>query len=244
MARRRNGLLLMIAGGGLGLVAAILVAFVVISSNSVRTIAPADPSGPVVVAAKDIPPNTIIDDASVVVKNFLLSSKPAGAAVDKKDVVGKFATAGVIAGQPIISNTLADTKGASGVSYSLKPGQVLTTVSFPAAAPLVNSGAVFEGDSIDVFVQTPGTSGTQIAYTMRNLKILYSGSVSGEPVRRRAVSTQLFFAVSPQEASILKFLETLNPNFNLRRAGDEDIVPAQIVDMNFIVSTYGLQRPR
>jgi Flp pilus assembly protein CpaB len=233
----------MVVGVLLGLVAAGLVGFVVVQAAASAR-APETPRQPVVVALRDIPPNVIVDATMVSVKDFPVNLIPAGAATTNEDVVGKYATTTIFLGQPILTAAmLADTQGNEGVAYSLRPGQVLTTINFAGAAALINSGAVWEGDAIDVFVTIPGTSSTQIAYTMRNLKILYSGTAAGAPGRRRATSTQLFFAMSPQEASILKYMETLNPSFNLRKAGVEDIVPAQIVDMNFIISTYGLQRP-
>jgi Flp pilus assembly protein CpaB len=228
---------MMVAGVLLALVAAGLVGFVVVqAANSARP--PDEPKDAVVVALVDIPPTTLVASTQVTVKNYPHSLVPAGAMAKTEDVVGKYTTSSIFVGQPVLGVQLADTKGNDGVSYSLKPGQVLATANFAAAAPLVNSGAVYEGDTIDVFITTGGA----IQYTMRNLKILYAGNAASAPTRRKATSTQLFFAMSPQEASILKFMETLGPNFNLRAAGDEDIVPAQAVDMNFIVSTYGLKR--
>src|SRR5438067_6412789 len=130
MGRRRSGMLMIVIGVVLALIAALATGFLVLSSAS----APRQvevPKQPVVVAKRDIPANTLVDPGMVEVKDFPINIVPQGAVAKLEDVTDpndvskrKYTTTTIFAGQALLSVKLADTKGAEGVAYRLKPAEV------------------------------------------------------------------------------------------------------------------------
>ncbi len=59
----------------------------------------------------------------------------------------------------------------------------------------------------------------------------------------REMQNLLIFQVTPQEALILKFLETQNVDIALRAAGDDASTPTVPVTIDYLVDKYGLQKP-
>src|ERR1041384_2656138 len=108
MGRRRSGMLLIVLGVVLALVAALATGFVVLqAANAPRQVEV--PKQPVVVAVRDIPANTLVAPTWVQVKDSPINLIPQGAVVKVDDVTDpkdttkqKFTTTTIFAGQPLL----------------------------------------------------------------------------------------------------------------------------------------------
>ncbi|MDO8674099.1 MAG: Flp pilus assembly protein CpaB [Dehalococcoidia bacterium] len=242
MGRKRGGCLLM----ALGVVVALIaggIAFYVVTVASTRTAEV--PTRAVLVAAVNIPERTLINASMLRVQQWPPENVPPGSLNTIEAGANKFSTMPIFVGQAVLGSQIADTKGGSGVAYALEPGKELVAVNLSGAAGIISSGAVRAGDVIDLIVNTPGSNGNQVAPTMQNLRIYAIGSVlAGAKAGAGAGPSNLFlFQVTPQDALILKFLETLNVDMVLRAAGDDVIVPTEPVTIDYLVNKYRLQRP-
>lgn len=242
MGRRRSGCILMALGVVVALVAGGITFFLVLTSTAPKA---ADaPKRPVLVAAANIPERTLINPSMLRVQQWPQDVVPPGALTTLEDGVNKFNLTPIYAGQAVLGTQIADTKGGSGVAFAIEKGKVLTAVNFGSAAGIVSTGALRAGDTIDLVVTAPGTRGNQVAPTMQNLKIYAIGSVGAGGKSGSAGGGTLFiFQVTPQEALILKYLETMSVDIFLRAAGDEAVVPTEPVTLDYIVNRYRLQRP-
>jgi len=133
----------------LGVVLGLLAGGVVYVQATTYTPPPKIEMGKVVVAAANIPERTIIQAASVVVKDMPKDLIPLGAVADPKDAAGKMTTTQVFAGEVVLASKLADTKGEAGLAYAIPPGKVVIT--FPAS-DIIGTRAVRPGDTVDILV--------------------------------------------------------------------------------------------
>jgi len=246
-ARRRTGYVMIALGVFLG-VLGFFVTFILALRATART---GDiPMQPVVVAATDIPERTLIQANQVRVIDLPADRVPPTAAASPTEVVGKFAVNRLYAGQLVVREALADTGGSAGLAFAIPPGKVLVTVNFASAANTVATGAIRPGDRVDIIVYTDGDNGKQAAATFRNLEVFSVGgrlTTIGSPAvqpQSPQPATVLQFVVTPQEALELKFLEGLGADLVLRAAADSATPPLQVVDMDYMVAKYGLERPR
>lgn len=264
MRGRRGGQILMAFGVVLALLAGGIV--FVISQTATQPAAAEVVKKDVVVVLTEIPERTIIGDAQVKVEQWPENLIPPGAVAKAEDVVGKFAKTKLMPRLPVLGTQVAgiiksDEKEASGATkpeakpttkttpqvsaaYVLEKGKVLVAVNYPGAAALVGSGAVKPGDRVDIAVQTEGASGVQIARIkdFRNIEIKALGTLAAGEAGVPG-STQFIFEVTPEEALILKFLETMNPFMLLRGAGDTEKRDTNLITIDYIINLYGLQRP-
>lgn len=224
------------------------------------------PKRPVVVVAgpADILERTIITADKIKVEQWPEDIIPPTALRTPEEVTGKFAKTRLYAKQAVLNTHVAGlgsspavatgaaapAGGAASVgakqadiAYTLEKGKVLVAVSYPSAVPLIQAGAVHPGDRVDIIVKTPGTLGEQIAPIFRNIEIRAIGSVAITADPKAVASGTLIFAVPPQEALILTFIESMEPRIILRAAGDNENSPTDLVTTEYIASRYGLQRP-
>ncbi len=259
MKGRRSGIMLTALGVVLALVVGLLV-FITVQSNTSRQIAMAD----VVVATEDIPERVVIKPVAVAVKSLPVEAIPVGALAKTDDVIGKMAPAKIYAGETILSSKLVDSKGQTGLSFTMEKGKVLVT--FPASN-IVGLGLVKPGDTVDVLVtyrpsknkttqQTTPTvdlmppNMTQL--TMQNLKVVSIGgqtTVSQQGPQQSLQQQQqtqpsfITFATEPQDALALKAIkdsEDLVIDLALRSAGDDTIFKTEPVTIKGILERYGV----
>ena len=243
------GVILALIGGGLSFVMTQIG--VGAAQNEMKTL-------PVILARVDIPPGAIISDAMVQVAEWPEASIPPGATTTLADVRGKFAKTAIVQRSPVVIGQIAgkDIAGVDiqpapagqppvkapttvGPEFLLEKGQVLVAVNYPSASALILAGGVKAGSRVDIIVRTAGATGDQIAPIFRNIEIRGIGSVDGAATGGAA----LIFAVTPQVALELKFLETMSPDFILRAAGDTESPLTDLVTMDYMLNKYRLQRP-
>ena len=139
-------------------------------------------------------------------------------------------------------------------SFALEPGQTMVSVDYPEAAKLIAAGILKTGDRVNVFIKVPGAGGDQVAqvFPSNNRAIQPNGP---KPLEIKAIGTlaplladapavpsaTMIFAVTPQEAIILKLLETLNPFFLIQGAADKDnVLQTNVVTLDGIQRAVGL----
>ena len=247
MNRKRTAILLVVVGAILALAGA-GYAYLSVRSAEVK-IAPPEPKVDVVVAARNIPARTKINSDMVRLAPYPTGLAPAAALTRIDQAISLATVTDVFAGQPIVaSQVVTTTKETSIASAALEKGKVLVAVAFGGANHILSTGAIQPGDAVDVVLQLEGSNGPAVVVTYQNLKIYGMGTVasvkSGENSQQVADQPRLalIFAVNPQEAAELKFLEGLSPDLFLRSVADRDSVPyaVQKVDMNYILNKYRL----
>lgn len=256
-------------GGGkvlmaLGIVLALVSGGIVFFLANTATAAPTEtPMTEVVVATKEIPQRTVITAADVRLNKLPTASLPPGAVLKVDDIVGKFAREKIRAQSPVVVDAVASTgkpddkppatapaapaPGAKpapklvDAAFTLDKGKVMVAVDYPEAAKLVAAGVLRPGNKVDMYVKTPGANGDQIARIFSNLEIKAIGTLA--QTEEATASPTLIFVTSPQDALVLKFLETMNPFFILRAAGDDQEIRTDLVTIDYLIARFGLQRP-
>src|SRR5688572_10658431 len=113
----------------LGLLAAISAAVLIstLSGNSAPTLgpttAPAETEVEVLLAARDLPPMSVVDGASVISRRVPKSQVPANALVNSVQVVGKVLTDRMVANQPFTRNCFAKEGIGVYLASALPPGK-------------------------------------------------------------------------------------------------------------------------
>lgn len=261
MGSRRGGNILM----ALGVVLAVIgggLAFVMTQTAVGNAQRVEVPKKDVVMAKADITEGTILTTDKLELVKWPEDVIPPGAITDMKDLQGKFAKVRIgarsplnqsqiggkdvdkLATQPAPAGQTTAAKGPKVVEqeYLLEKGQVLVAVTYPSASALIQAGAVKPGSRVDVIVRTPGATSDQIAPVFRNIQIRAIGSVN--PDTEKAGNT-LIFAVPPQDALVLKYIEAMNPDLVLRSAADgpNENPGTDLVTQDYIINKYKLQRP-
>lgn len=254
MKKRRSGAILM----ALGVILAIAVGSTMFLTARGTTGARMAQMSSVLVATQDIPERTAIQPAALSVKSLPTEVIPAGALTSADQAIGKMTTAKIFANEVVLSAKLADTKGLSGLSFTLDKGQVVVT--FPAS-DLITTGAVRPGDSVDILITLepkteqneapipglPTIPTTQV--TLQNLRVIAIGAVDSVPSAQGAPqpgkeNNLLTFAVSHEDALVLKALKD-SPHSKLevvlRAAGDQDKVTTESVTIRDIVEKYAIK---
>ena len=120
---------------------------------------PATPRGPatvpVVVAAADLPPGTVLATGDLAVARYPPDLRPGGAGDDPVPLVGATLAGGVRAGEPVTDARLVG----AGVTAQLLPGQVAAPVR---PADLAVSALVRPGDRVDVLATTTGAAAAEV----------------------------------------------------------------------------------
>ncbi|TMB72105.1 MAG: Flp pilus assembly protein CpaB [Chloroflexi bacterium] len=123
--------------------------------------APAIPTTPVVVAAREIPAKTTITQGDLKVVEFNLDSKPGAALAKQEDAIGKVTTTPISVGEPVLLSKLNDGKtgfvvmpldalGPDGAPKADAPFFRAFSVTVPDAEAV--GGNVAPGDIIDLLV--------------------------------------------------------------------------------------------
>lgn len=265
MGRRRGGTVLM----ALGVVLALLSGAVVFFISQTATAAPVEtPMVDMVVARVEIKERTKFTADMLQVVKAPEAVRPRTAKTKVEDVVGQWARENIHQGASVLDVSLAVTpetlaaatpvaeKGAGpspigggqpakpklvDAAFTLKPGQTMVAVDYPDAAKLVATGILQPGNKVDIYVKAPGLTSDQMALIYSNVEIKAIGDLT--KTNEATPSATLIFVVEPQQALVLKYLESLNPFLLIRAAGDDQVIRTDLVTMDYIVSRFGLQRP-
>lgn len=255
MGNRRGGNILIALGVVLALIGGGLT-FVITQTATNRP--QEELKKPVVIARSEFLEGALITTDKLEIQEWPESIVPPGSVSGLDSLNGKFAKVRIPARTPLVINQLGGvdlTKLSTNAGppgsiaprpstfvepeYTLDKGQVLVVVNYPSAASLVGAGVLRSGSMVDIIVRTPGAVGDQIAPIFRNIRVRAVGNI--DPTAAAAGST-LIFAVSPQDALILKFVESMNPDLLLRAAGDTESSPTDLVTQEYMIRRYRLER--
>jgi len=268
MGRKRGGTVLMALGVVLALISGLVVFFV----TQTATAAPPEvPTRDVVVARIEIKERTRITPDMLQVAKIPENVIPPGTFSTVEEVSGKWAKENVHVRTAVIGTVLAVTDqsvpaisasapagggtlggGAPPVpklidaAFTLEPGKTMVAVTYPEAAKLASAGILKAGNKVDVYVKAPGINGDQMALIFSNMEIKAIGDLNTgtkeSGAKEVAPSATLIFITTPQDAIVLKFLETMNPFLLLRAAGDDQVIRTDLVTQDYIAARFGLQR--
>lgn len=260
------------SGGGGKVLMALGVVLALISGGVVFFIASTAPTGAkeiptksVVVARNEIPERAIITDALLEVIELPESTVPPGAVLRKEDLVDKFARDRIYARTPIQLTQIAARRpgdapvvqpalppaaaapgGAKPVvldvaaAYTLEKGRTMVAVDYPEASKLISAGILRPKDRVDIYVKAPGVGGEQLALIFSNKEIHAIGDL--KQTDTASPSPTMLFVDTPQNALVLKFIETMNPFLLIRSAEDgDDPRRTDLVTQNYICQRFGLQ---
>ena len=254
MKGKRTGVLFIVIGS---LLAIVVGAFVYTMTSQAAQ--PSAFSETVVVAAQEIPGRTVIPANALVLKKIPADAVPVGAVKQTQDVVGRMSLENIHAGEMILASKLADTKGQSGISFTLEKGKVLMT--FPASN-IVGLGLVKPGDTVDLLVtyKPPKDNGSSPAQgtaqktvpavtqtSMQNLKIVTIGpeaQPSGQQQANQNNANAITFAMDPQDALFLKAMKDADGlviEMALRAASDTEIHKTEPVTLQDVLDRYAIQ---
>lgn len=255
MKSRRSGVVLIL----FGVIVALLVAAMVFSVTREATAQTKVDNVDVVFATREIPERTLIPADSLATKRVAADTVPAGAVGTISRAANQMTTTKIYPGEMILSAKLADTKGQSGIAYTLEANKVLIT--FPAS-DIIGTGALHVGDTVDILVtyRSPTSGPGQAAPTdtlppttqtmMQNLKIVSIGSPAAAakagPGVQVAGGNLMTFALDHDDALLLKALKDNDGmvlEVVLRAAGDGEVVKTTPVTMRTIIERYRLRAP-
>src|SRR5688500_8349270 len=148
LSGRRAGMLLMLSGLLLALVAALMV-----RNASQRAQAEAAQRAQpvyVVMATEDVPEFVPVPASAVAIKAFPSAFAPQGAAVRVEDVVGKRTTSRLTRDQVVLSSQVAANAGPTSPSTAVPQGKV--AIWMPVPDLLGQSGGLQVGDRVDILL--------------------------------------------------------------------------------------------
>ena len=126
--------------------------------------------------------------------------------------------------------------------YTILKGQTIVPVEYPEAAKLITAGVLRPGDRVDIYARTAGACGEQMALVFPNKEIKAIGTYT-QTTGAAASSPTLIFVDTPQNALVLKFLETMNPFLLIRSVEDQDDPRrTDLVTKDYVAARFGLQR--
>lgn len=259
MRRRKGGIVLVVFGLFL---AALVGGAVYVLAQGAESSSAEEMTGALKVVAL-VPERSPIPATALEVVQVPKSLKPATALSVIDQAVGKMALNNMYPGDWVLSTRIADTKGESGVSFTMAQGLVMVT--FPAS-DIIGTGAVRRGDTVDIVVTVdtskengpvgPGAPAGTVSpggitqFTIQNLKVEAIGVVAttatgqAQTTDANAKDKVITFAVSRQDALALKQIKDY-PNSRaeivLRAAGDQMIYTVDAVNMRRLIERFNIK---
>ena len=146
--RKRSGLLIMLMGVVIALVAGLMVLSMARQAaaqqqEAVRQVF-------VVMAARDVAQGTAIPADALMVQAFPADFIPQGAIPAPEQAVGKYTVTQLVKGQIILASQLSVTKRTGNLALSVPPGKV--AVALPMTDLMSTAGAIRAGDHVDLLL--------------------------------------------------------------------------------------------
>ncbi|MBC7263111.1 MAG: Flp pilus assembly protein CpaB [Chloroflexi bacterium] len=210
---QRKGCLWITAGIITALIAGVTAFVVVFQATAQRPATPEIPMTEVVVARRSIAPRTVIDLEAIEMRSLPADSVPEGAVQSLEEANGKMAIVGLSPGEVLLSHRLADpTKAGANVAIVMDEDRV--AVAFPVSDLMSRIGMLQPGDRVDILYsilmkQDEGSEGEQVTFAaLQNVEV---AAIIRPPAPEGSTQAQapsaLVFALDPQDALVLKYLE-------------------------------------
>jgi Flp pilus assembly protein CpaB len=250
--KRRRGVLWLLAGLVLAIVAAGISFFafqqvVAEQASAVEEV----PTQTVVVAKQLINERAVIRLADISTEERPVEEVPSGAIFKTDDAVGRIATRPMQPGQVLLAQYLIDSFSSTGiepasivtdtVNFNEALADELVAFAFPVTDRLSKEGILLAGDHVDLLFSTDvvgqqeGTGGKVSIYAIQDLEILQviyqpapteEGAEEKKPAEVETaplVPKTLILAMEPQDAVVLKYaIDTESPLDLVLRAEDNE----------------------
>ena len=146
--RRRAGVLIMMVGVALAIVAGVTVFAMARQAKADRTAQ--IPQVLVVMASRDVPNGQAVTADELTMQAFPSDFVPHGAVANPEQAIGKYTTTQITKGQIVLSNQLSDTLRAGNLSLSVPSG--MEAVALPLTDLMSTNGAIKAGDHVDILL--------------------------------------------------------------------------------------------
>jgi len=266
MFRNRRGLLWMLAGGLVAVLAGLVAMFALrtaVSTVQVPEVG-APLTRPVVVATHLMPRRTVLSETDVEIRELPEDAIRSGAMVKIEDAVGRITLTELNEGEIILAQNLlvltaegAPGEGEVSLAEALEEDEV--AVALPATDLMSRFGVVMPGDKVDVLfsVNVVGKTheeevprgGLVALTTVQDLEILQivaekPPAEEGEEGERPGERLIILIA-NPQEAVIIKYLKDSGGviDFALRAPTSERLFDTEPVTINYLARRYGIIPP-
>lgn len=250
--KRRRGILWLLAGLVLAIVAAGISYFAFQQAVAEQASAVEEVSTQSVVVAKQlINERAVIRLADVSTEERPIEEVPSGAIFKTDDAVGRIATRPIQPGQVLLAQYLIESFSSTGiepgnivtdtVNFNEALGDELVAFAFPVTDRLSKEGILLAGDHVDLLFSTDvvgqqeGTGGRVSIYAIQDLEILQviyqpAPAEEGADEKKAAeaetqvlVPKTLILAMEPQDAVVLKYaIDTEGPLDLVLRANDNE----------------------
>jgi pilus assembly protein CpaB len=251
--RRRGGIIWIIAGVVLAVAAGALAFWTVFreAAKVTPTVQP-EPKAKVVVATRGIMIRELIQSGDVAIRSVPLNVIPEGAAREVGEVVDRLAVLPISAGEIVLStDVVSPTLKGEYLSLTMEETQV--AMAFPARDLMSSNNLLKPGDHVDLLytldleVGEEGEGDEQVTFdALENVEIATIIWPQDPAERVRAGSpTVIVFALDPQDALVLKYLENAGGKVDmvLRAPGVEEPFGTQPVVEEYLLNRYQLRIP-
>ncbi len=269
MLRTRRGLLWMIAGGVVAILAGVVAMFAL--RAAIGTVAPPEPAEtdftrPVVVATRFIARRSVLSEADVEIRELPEDAIRSGAVVKLEDAVGRITLTEMNQGEIVLAQNLLEVtaeagpeEAEAGIGEALNEDEV--AVGLLATDLMSRFGILHSGDKVDVLFsvnvlgktyQEDVPRGGLVAFTaVQDLEILQivaerpPKEEEGEEEEEKPVQRLIILIADPQEAVILKYLKESGGviDFALRAPTSEQLFEVEPVTINYLAEKYGIIPP-
>jgi pilus assembly protein CpaB len=258
--KQRGGCLWLLVGLFLAVVAGGLAFAAMLKATSAEPAQQAEPTAPVVIVARDVPPRTQIIAEDLITKEMPLSAIPANAVRDQEAAIGKVTTAQLIAGEILLEPRIAE-PGQQGpqVSFDIEPGKVV--MAFPTDDLMSQSAILQPGDIVDILYSTrvrftnaqTGDSSGETETDMVTFWALQKAPITAVVLPAAARSQEkgsqsaskplsILLALDPQDALLLKHLKDTGGivDIVLRAREDDTEYETKPVSPKYLKQKYDL----
>jgi pilus assembly protein CpaB len=221
----------------------------------------------VVMAAREIPDQSVITPDALVVRPFPAEFAPVGAIAQPEAAIGKFAASTIYRDQIIMNGHVSTGKRAPSLSDRVPPGKVVVWLPMPDL--LAGQVGFKPGDRLDILLtmkliqnnlgasddKASVSNGTSTQTTLQNVEIFAIGeqaqagvqaSGSGVSARTSASAQPLALLVDHQDAIIIKYIKDSGGTIDLalRSSDEERIVRTDAVTIDSIAERFRFRVPQ
>lgn len=156
----------------------------------------------VVVAARDLKIEEVIEPDLVKTARMAKTAVPAGAFSSAKDVEGRWVHIGMLEGEPVIDKKLAPKGSPPGLIARIPPGMRAFAVEVSEHTGV--SGFILPDHRVDVVQTEPDQRGKPEAETiLQDVLVLASGQVLTRPEDKSIQARTVTLAVTPEQVDVL-----------------------------------------
>lgn len=198
------------------------------------------------VAARPLPPGTILSADDFLLKEFPLDLVPVAAITETISLESQLIIEPIGQGETFSTTKIAGGEGAA-VSRQIPPGNVIT--AFPANDLLSSANIINDGDRIDLLLtlQVPSADGATAqpvtAFTLQNILVFRVLRPASDLDAAEVQPLALLLAVTPEEAILIKHVKDSGGVLDFILRSEQDTTPNDVppVDREDLIARYGMR---